>query len=166
MPRAHAYIPQSCFLLSSVTAPVFKHFSTSPRLDRTLPWYSRNTTAVLSQHYRGTLAALSRYSRSTAAVLSQHCRGILATLLRGLTDESKKCNCGVTRARRRRGFTVSIPSCDIRTETRQMIWIFQKKVLYLQVKLALTYIPIVSTQERMVRRNRMPVRKGPRNIIP
>ena len=99
-----------------------------------LPLFSRTFQQVpdLFAHYRGTLTTLPRYPHDTTAVPSRHYRGTLAALPRCMTGESKKCNYAVTRACAR-DVAVSVPSCDIRSDTRQMVWLFREKLLFLQV---------------------------------
>ena len=101
--RTRAYTPQSRILLSSVNPSVFQVLFNKSQT-------FSDTTAVPSRHYRGTLAALPRC----------------------MTGESKKCNYAVTRACAR-DVAVSVPSCDIRSDTRQMVWLFREKLLFLQV---------------------------------
>ena len=85
--RTRTHTMQSRFLLSSVKSPTFKPLS--------------GQVPDLFGHYRGTLTTLPRYRTDTTAVLSQHYRGARTPFCRPLTDESRKCNYAVTRARRR-----------------------------------------------------------------
>ena len=84
--RAHTYYAITFFTVIRQKPYFQASVRTSPRLVRTLPRYPHDTTVVPYGHYRGTLATLPRCTHG---------------FLLALTDESRKCNYAVTRARGR-----------------------------------------------------------------